>query len=311
MRAMQLVSTESYRMSSVLQKKVGLAGGVPPTIALMPAFWERLAERVRDWACKALDADIQLPAGEKRAICGEEARARLDQLISYGFNAGASKGLCCLGFDTIGAVRYAAGRLGQAPDSLASASELFLRLLCEQLALECWHRLTDGLAGHDGRSVGLCERDDVAGGLADEVRYILVDFPLASDGWTARLVLIFDAAYLHQAARDSMPVAGSTDVFPSHGRSILNESVASSSVVLDAVLGRVPLTVAECARLEPGQLLPLLNADRRRLALCVETTEGPTEIGQGELGAWKVQRAIKLNSAISSDFSNEVVERLP
>jgi flagellar motor switch/type III secretory pathway protein FliN len=79
-------------------------------------------------------------------------------------------------------------------------------------------------------------------------------------------------------------------------------------MTLDAVLERLSLTIGECAKLEIGTVLPLSGAVAGKLSLTAETINGSVDIGSGELGVWKRQRALKLSTPVSVSFVQEIAE---
>jgi flagellar motor switch protein FliM len=93
-----------------------------------------------------------------------------------------------------------------------------------------------------------------------------------------------------------------------HSRKSLSDSVLASTTTLDAVLDRLSLTIGECAKLEVGTVLPLSGADAGKLSLSADTLNGCVDIGSGELGVWKRQRALKLTTPISENFAQEIVD---
>ena len=92
------------------------------------------------------------------------------------------------------------------------------------------------------------------------------------------------------------------------GRDTLRKRVRGSTVVLDAVLHSVSMTIGECSRLEVGQIIALPEVKMNKLDLCAETVNGSLPISQGELGAWKGQRALKLHAPVPEDVIKEIAE---
>jgi hypothetical protein len=68
------------------------------------------------------------------------------------------------------------------------------------------------------------------------------------------------------------------------------------------------MTIGECAKIEVGTVLPLAGADAGRLSLSANTINGSVDIGTGELGVWKCQRALKLRTPNSENFAQEIVD---
>ncbi len=296
-------------MSAVLRKKIDSGAGVPPSILQMQEFWTQLVSRTEDWATDAFDLESQPSLSSRRVVSGRVAAGIADNPFTMFFASDVSPGLCAVAFDAACAVRCAAIRLRQDPSSLEDASPLFLKLLSEQPTIALWQRLAEGLTGHDARS-----RDDpqsdaaaIAGGFADASRYLKVELTLTLDGQPAVVTCLFEVDYLQTYARND--VRRSADLKAqacSQSPKSLSDSVKASAISLDAVLDRMMLTIGQCSRLEIGDVLPLASADAGRLSLCAETIHGSVDIGTGELGVWKRQRAVKLHTPVSESFARAI-----
>ena len=79
-------------------------------------------------------------------------------------------------------------------------------------------------------------------------------------------------------------------------------AVGNSQVKLRAVVDNIELSVAECTRLQIGQVIPLEGASTSAVRIETETDEGPVVIADGLLGSYKSRRALKLNGELSHEF---------
>jgi hypothetical protein len=82
----------------------------------------------------------------------------------------------------------------------------------------------------------------------------------------------------------------------------LTRHIDSSVTSLRAVLESREMTVADCTRLEIGQVIPLPGVSLQELRLEAELKENRVCITKGALGIHKTRRAVKLVEDISPDF---------
>lgn len=296
-------------MSAVLRKKIDSGAGVPPSILQMQGFWAQLLSRTEEWAMEMFDLESQPILSSRRVVTGRVAADMAENPFTLFFASDVSPGLCAIAFDAASAVRCAAIRLRQDPSSLEEASPLFLKLLSEQPTVALWQKLANGLTGHDvlAREDPQSEAAATAGGLAAASRYLEVELALTLDGQASLVKCLFEVDYLQTYARnDVRQTADRKAQACSQSPKSLSDSVKASAISLDAVLDRMTLTIGECSRLEVGDVLPLANADAGRLSLCAETIHGSVDIGTGELGVWKRQRAVKLHTPVSESFARAI-----
>lgn len=298
-------------MSSVLRKKIESGAGVPPSILQMQAFWEQLLSRTDDWARGAFGAETQPIVSSRKVISSRAAGALSENPFTLFFAADVSPGLCAIALDERCAIQCAAARLHQDAAGLEGASSLFLKLLSEQPTIALWHLFASGMADHNvtkSQSPHV-EASGVAGGLEATSRYLEVELSLTFDGQTSQIRLLYFVDYMQRFARTHARQLEERKARAcSQSPKSLSESVRASAISLDAVLDRMTLTIGECSQLEIGSVLPLTSADAGRLSLCAETVNGSVDIGTGELGVWKRQRAVKLHTPISESFAREIVE---
>ena len=267
---------------------------MPPSILQMQGFWAQLLSRTEEWAMEMFDLESQPILSSRRVVTGRVAADMAENPFTLFFASDVSPGLCAIAFDAASAVRCAAIRLRQDPSSLEEASPLFLKLLSEQPTVALWQKLANGLTGHDvlAREDPQSEAAATAGGL---------------DGQASLVKCLFEVDYLQTYARnDVRQTADRKAQACSQSPKSLSDSVKASAISLDAVLDRMTLTIGECSRLEVGDVLPLANADAGRLSLCAETIHGSVDIGTGELGVWKRQRAVKLHTPVSESFARAI-----
>ena len=293
-------------MSAVLRKKIDSGAGVPPSILQMQEFWTQLLSRTEDWATDTFGLEIKPVLSGRRVVNGQAVAEIADNPFTLFFASDVSPGLCVVAFDAACAARCAATRLRQDPSSLEGASPLFLKLLSEQPTVALWQRLAEGLPGHDvlAREDPQSDASETTGEFAPASRYLEVELGLSFDGQAASVKCLFDVDYLQTYARNGVrQTADRKAEACSQSPKSLSNSVKASAISLDAVLDRMTLTIGECSRLEIGDVLPLASADAGHLSLCAETVHGSVDIGTGELGVWKRQRAVRLHTPISESFA--------
>ena len=298
-------------MSAVLRKKIDSGAGVPPSILQMQEFWEQLLSKTDDWARDAFGIETQPIVSSRRVIGGRAANALLENPFTLFFAADVSPGLCAVAMDERCAIQCAATRLHQDAAGLEGASALFLKLLSEQPTLSLWQQFAAGMADHNTQmqKPPQVEASGVAGGLDATSRYLEVDLTLTFDGQTSQIKVLYFLDYMQRYARTYVrQLAERKSKACSQSPKSLSDSVRASAIALDAVLDRMTLTIGECSQLEIGSVLPLNSADAGRLSLSAETVNGSVDIGSGELGVWKRQRAVKLHTPISESFAREIVE---
>jgi hypothetical protein len=298
-------------MSSVLRKKIEAGAGIPPTILQYQDFWDMLQAKVSAWAFDALAVETKGLPDTRKVVPGNVAQAQLEGLQSLVFNSKVSPGFCAVGIDEAGAALNAGQRLQQEGSTVAGVSSLFLKLLFEAPGLTLWRSLAGSLAAHlpAGGQAPLTDYPQAAGHFDPAQRYLMIGFSLVQGEVRARLWLAFHIDYVlkHaiEARDDATDRRGSGD---GQGQSALRASVRASMIRLDGVLEELKMTVGECSRLEVGQILPLSEADTARITLQAETVNGNVAIGQAEMGVWKQQRALKLNSPILEPFTRELAK---
>jgi len=298
-------------VSAVLRKKIDSGAGVPPSILQMQEFWEQLLSKTDDWARDAFGIETRPIVSSRKVIGGRAANALLENPFTLFFAADVSPGLCAVAMDERCAIQCAATRLHQDAAGLEGASALFLKLLSEQPTLSLWQQFAAGMADHNVQmqKPPQVEASGAAGGLDATSRYLEVDLTLTFDGQTSQIKVLYFLDYMQRYARTYVrQLAERKSKACSQSPKSLSDSVRASAIALDAVLDRMTLTIGECSQLEIGNVLPLTSADAGRLSLSAETVNGSVDIGTGELGVWKRQRAVKLHTPISPSFAREIVE---
>ena len=298
-------------VSAVLRKKIELAAGVPPTVLRISAYWDEVCARIRAWAEKTLDVDCQATITDRRVFGGKGAALVTECPFAFYFAAEAAPGLCALTMDEGFAIRNAASRLGQEPEGMVGGPPLFMKLLAEQAALSLWQNIASDLGGHNVHSGNALQSDPAAamGGFEPASRYLGIDIRLEIDGQECHIVLVFVLDFLMRFAGQFLREQENRKAEAhSHTPRSLSESVRASSIALEAVLGRIEMAIGDCAQLEVGQVLTLTGVDPGQLTLSAATINGAADIGTGEIGVWKKQRAMKLHTPISDNFVHEILE---
>ncbi len=298
-------------MSSVLRRKIEARSGVPPNILQMKVFWDMLQANTKTWILETFGVEASTSVDARQVLSGKTARAVLDSQFSFAFASEYSSGLCAIAIDNHTAIQNAAARLDQNADDFKYASPLFMRLLCEQPAISLWRNITKGLVGgaDELTQTPLSEISSAVGGFDQTSRYLQVGLRFMLEEQAAQVLMLFDFDFVQCYVRDHMH--GSDDgpaEACSASQKSLRESVRASKISLNAVLERLTLSIGECSRLSAGQILPLRGVDLGHLSLSAETVNGKVDIGHGEMGVWKQQRALKLSTEISQAFAQDLAE---
>lgn len=83
----------------------------------------------------------------------------------------------------------------------------------------------------------------------------------------------------------------------------IDKSVTSVRAVLDSL----QMSVADCTRLEIGQVLPLPGVSLENISLEVEMRDQRLAVANGLLGIHKTRRAVKLSEEVSQEFRGDVI----
>ena len=292
-------------MSTVLRKKLESSGGLPPSVLQNQSFWMSLESVVANWLNTTVGGENELRL-QSREVC--RGTALTDDLFGaylYGFQSESNDFILGVSIDNLIAARVAAGKMEQSVDALAEAPQLFLQLLLEApaSALATDIVTTFGQLDSDGagpETVPL-ESLDVEGSCL--LIYYLCDIEGQAIRIGVALKLDRVIAYASTAEDGVASADGASEITAD---SINGARVQNSSVQLDVIIDRIPMSVADCARLEPGSVISLPGTDRSKLTISAQTVDGPVDIAMGELGVWKHQRAVRLKTEIEPSFLQEV-----
>jgi len=296
-------------VSAVLRKKIDAGAGIPPSILRLQHFWLQLLTCTRSWAADTYEIQPEMTLRSRRVVDGPQALQKLESETGFYFSAKTSPGLAGIAIDMAGAIRNAATRMGQDAGSLGDASPLFLKLLAEQAGLELGRGIAVTLLKTGDSVASSADPAGAAGRFDAASRYLMVECELQLGEEVSRVWLAFAFEFMQQFAVSSQRAAAEQKANSrNHSQRSLSNSILASTTTLDAVLDRLTLTIGECAKLEVGAILPLAGADAGRLSLSADTINGCVDIGSGELGVWKRQRALKLTTQISESFAQEIVD---
>ena len=87
----------------------------------------------------------------------------------------------------------------------------------------------------------------------------------------------------------------------------LGRHIDTSVTSVRAVLDSLRMSVADCTRLEIGQVLPLPGVSLENISLEVEMRDQRLAVASGLLGIHKTRRAVKLSEDISDEFRGDVI----
>lgn len=290
-------------MSAVLRKKLESSGGVPPRVLQNKPFWTALERAISDWLNGVLQDEGELRLQSREVSPGAALADDLFGAYVYGFRHETRDFVVAVSIDNLVAARFAAQKMQQDASRLAEAPQLFLQLLLEPPAKQLSEDLmaTFDMLGEDDEAPqsAAFESLEVEGNCL--VVYYLCD--LEGQAFRIGVALKLDAVLaLTDSAGDDSRGGGAV----TGAKGLAQPRVQNSSVHLDVVLDRLPMTVAECLRLEAGSVIELPGTHRSKLTITADTIEGPVDIAEGELGVWKHQRAVRLKSNIDPVFLQEV-----
>lgn len=294
-------------MSEALRAKLKLATGIAPSLLDCRPVWSALETAIDDWGHSSLGNAVSLAGTRIRRMSGKDALVQLETCHKTVFVAAASPILAAIAINEDGVRQIADIRLGNDGQDSDQAPRLLVRLLAEQSALQLWNRLSsetflDCAQANDTPSA---QRIDTIGALEPESRYIVAAYDLSASGTSVSVSLVLDAAGFTENALKAKPASEPVPGSSAH-RKLLRESVRCSGVQLVAVLETLQMTLGDCTRLEVGDTLAIPGVDLSMLALCTETTNGRLQVGIGEMGAWKHQRAVKLSGPVNEGFARKV-----
>ncbi|MEL7103410.1 MAG: FliM/FliN family flagellar motor C-terminal domain-containing protein [Pseudomonadota bacterium] len=292
-------------MSGVLQKKLESSGGLPPSVLQNQAFWMSLETVIANWLNDTLGGEHQLRLQSREVCRGTALNEDLFGAYLFGFSGETPDFIVAASIDNLIAARVAAGKLEQDAESLTEAPQLFLQLLLEKPAMA----LATGVAA----AFGAINEDD---GELDAVAFdaldvegscLLIYYICDIDGQAIRIgvALKLDRVIAYATSVGDGVAPGDAASGP-NANSLNEPRVQNSSVQLDVIIDRVPMSVADCVRLEPGSVITLPGTDRAKLTISAKTVDGPVDIATGELGVWKHQRAVRLKTEIEPSFLREV-----
>ena len=276
----------------------------------MHAFWEGLLCDVQAWALETLAADIQTELEARRLITGSAARELFQEYQATGFAAAGSPGLCAIAIDPETAKQVAATRLNQPVEELSGGSPLLVKLMWELPASALWRRIAARLPDHDASLPAEPVSDFTAakGGFEPNHKYLQVSVRFMQGETLSIVSILLEPEFVLRMARSSGAELAEDGPLVRTPHKVLRESVRASAITLDAVMERLTMTIGECSRLEVGQIVPLPGVDPSNLALSSETINGSVDIGIGEMGVWKRQRALKLKTPVSKSFVREIAD---
>ncbi|MEO1304489.1 MAG: FliM/FliN family flagellar motor C-terminal domain-containing protein [Pseudomonadota bacterium] len=291
-------------MSTVLRKKLESSGGLPPSVLQNQAFWVSLEGVLATWLNGIVGGENELRLQSREVCRGAALNEDLFGAYLYGFKSSVDF-IVGVSIDNLIAARVAAGKLEQAPETLLEAPQLFLQLLLEAPASDLATDVATAFEMLDAEGEGpdstAMENLDVEGSC------ILVYYICDIDGQAVRIGVALKLDKVIAYATANPDGVASADGTPDAKPATINAPrVQNSNVQLDVIIDRVPMSVADCARLEPGTVISLPGTDRAKLTISAKTVDGPVDIAIGELGVWKHQRAVRLKTEIEPSFLKEV-----
>ncbi|WP_233355768.1 FliM/FliN family flagellar motor switch protein [Henriciella litoralis] len=295
---------------------------MPPQLLQCQPLWEGLRGLLETWAKQTFGDELPASFSDRSLIAGKGVTEQFSERFGYICLPHSAVGLRAITFDRFAVTRYASLRLKQPADSLEGSPDLFLRLMADRPARELWKLITDTIA----ISAPLPEDFSVVdpAGVPDAIEAdarllkVVVSFVAEDDeeGWLLEggevppeIQLYFEIESLKAYANAIEASAAARLKAGNNGqREHMRKNLRRSTIGLDAVLDRLQMTIADCSRLQVGQVIELPGAEPGVLSLCADTMNGSVPICSGELGTWKGQRALKLKSSLLESFVQEISE---
>lgn len=265
-----------------------------------------LESAVAAWLDEVLGGENQVRLQSREVCRGAALPDDLFGAYLYGFESETDDLIVGVSIDNLIAARVAANKLEQDPAALAEAPQLFLQLLLEPPA----SILSEKIA----RAFGMVEEEEEPPAslpfenLAVEGNCLLVYYLSDVEGQAVRVgvALKLDKTIAIAMASSEDGIANAPSEKDDTPPSLDEPLVQNSSVNLEIIIDRLPMSIAECARLESGSVLTLPGTDRSKLIVSAKTVDGPVDIAMAELGVWKHQRAVKLTTEVDPEFVQEM-----
>ncbi len=296
-------------MSAVLRKMIEAGTGVPPSIMKAEPFWDTFRDVTTAWFVKILGSDVNPVFDYRKGASGIEVKEHVEGQIVFAFDRIASPGLRAISVDQRCSVEIAAARMSDSADNFLESSNVLMRLLLEDPMASLWREfsatMTPGFS-----DTGQAPFADISGPvdeLPPAAHYLETRLTCELAGQSFSITFVLDFDYVRARVSDLERGGMNADV-QSVCSAALRRSIRSSSIQLNAVIDHLELTIAECSRLEAGDVLELPAADTEKLTLTAETIDGNVNIGGGSLGAWRDYRALKLQVPVSESFLQEIAE---
>lgn len=292
-------------MSSIVRKLIAASNGIPPSIVDWDELWAALTHEIELWVKDVFADGDAATLKDRWVLSGEMA---LDQLTNHMVSvSSATSGLCVIAMSDQCARAYAANRLGDDPNAMKSVSSLLLRLVSEEPLSRLRADISSSLnsmQAHTCEALG-SNLSLAPGGFAQTASYLIVAYDLSIQGVRTTLKLVFGLDALRSFSQVAQAKPAHDADTSAQGK--LRKTVLATNVDVLGVIGRREISLGECIRMEPGDVIELPDISGSDLALAVETFEGCHDLAGAELGAWKTSRALKLKRAIDPSFLTGLV----
>jgi len=298
-------------MVSVLEKKMSMNSGLPPSLLNHEKFWELLTSHLMDWMFETFKVECDVAISTQKKIDAKEASEIMGAPTSYLVNDFGSAVPAGILLDETLMTKYAALRLSELPDQLSGTSPVFLQLLSETVVKDLLFRMSDWLTNgtETEKPFGASMIELSTAALSNTNTYMLVVIELATeDGEKFSINFIVETEKLLTLHAERTQSTRNGEAGAGDSNPTLRRSVRNSMLDLEVIIDQMSLTIADCSRLEIGQELPLPAGDRTKLSLVAKTIKGDENIAAGELGVWKNFKALKLNTPVSDGFIRNMVE---
>ena len=170
-------------MSSVLQKKIEAAGGLPPAVRLCDALWATLSSAIGHWAKDVYGLTIIPSISSQKVLTGSQPAQSFEGSYAFVSVSEAVGPVVAVAINSMGARKYAATRLRQDASTLKSAPDLFLRLMSEHAARGLWSRVVASATQQATASPPHLADFSASGDtFSQDITYLSVVYTLGGDG---------------------------------------------------------------------------------------------------------------------------------
>jgi hypothetical protein len=295
-------------MGLALRRKLAAKTGIPERVLNAEDFWGNICGTVSLWAEKFIPGANDLKLNDRVLIGSEALQDQVLAPFSYLIGRGDEDIIGAIRVNKFCAAKHGASRLGVELSDLTDVPDIFLTLVFEKSLPALFTTLQRVLTPSvEPVEEGNFKTLEGTARLGRGLSFMQINFDLKIDDREVQinLWLKYDEVRHATESPDEQRPLPAQD---SGARTILASHVKRSGMTFHAIVDRISLTLGECVNLSIGQVLPLSEASLERLSLSVSTLNGDVTICNGELGSWKNNRALKIQTEPDAGFLQNVGE---